>query len=130
MIQVNDGEFYNRVVRRTSRLILLLGAAGAVGVAIWKGAGSGVAFMIGSAVSFASFSSWRYAVDMLVPPNAPAAPKKRSSGLFAFRLLALIAVAWVIIKFLGLNVTAAVLGLLVSGAAVILELIYELIYAS
>jgi hypothetical protein len=41
-----------------------------------------------------------------------------------------VAAAWVIIKFLGLNVAAAALGLLVSGAAVVLEIIYELIYAS
>ena len=129
-MQVNDAEFYSRVVRRTSRLILILGVAGAVGVAIWKGIGSGIAFLIGAAVSFASFSSWRYVVDMLVAPDAPTNPKKRSSGLFAFRLIALIAAAYVIIKFLGLNVTAAVLGLLVSGAAVVLELIFELIYAS
>jgi hypothetical protein len=46
------------------------------------------------------------------------------------RLLALVALACVIIKYLRLNVAAAAVGLLVSGAAVILELIYEMIYAS
>jgi hypothetical protein len=39
------------------------------------------------------------------------------------------ALACAIIKFLGLNVAAAVTGLLVSAAAVILEIVFELIYA-
>ena len=68
---------------------------------------------------------WRRAVDAIVPN-----PKKRSNAFFVIRLLALLALAWVIIKFLGLNIAAAALGLLVSGAAVVLEIIYELIYAS
>jgi len=125
MIQPNDPEFYDRVVRRISRIILVLGVIGAIAVGVWKGIASGFAFLIGSAVSYASFWGWRHLVDVLVPN-----PKKRSPAFFVLRLLALVAVAWVIIKFLGLNVAAAALGLLVSGAAVVLEIVYELIYAS
>ena len=125
-----DNAFYNRVVRRISRIILALGAMGAIGAALWKGLPSGFAFLIGAAVSFASFSSWRYVASILVPVEGPANPAKRHPGLFVLRLLALFAVAWVIIKFLGLNLAAAAVGLLVSGAAVVLEIVYELIYAS
>jgi hypothetical protein len=121
----NDAEFYDQVVRRISRIILGLGIIGAVGVALLKGVGSGFAFLIGSAISFASFWGWRHIVDAFGPN-----PKQRKPVFFVLRLLALVAVAWVIIKFLGLNVAAAALGLLVSGAAVVLEIIYELIYAS
>ncbi len=121
----NDIEFYDRVVRRVSWIILVLGVAGAIGVAIGKGVSTGFAFFIGSAVSFASFQGWRRAVDAIVPN-----PKKRSNAFFVIRLLALLALAWAIIRILGLNIAAAALGLLVSGAAVVLEIIYELIYAS
>jgi|ERR1700733_3206499 ATP synthase I chain len=121
----NDNEFYDRAVRRISRIIPILGLAGAIGLAVLKGVPSGVAFLLGAAVSFTSFWGWRHLVDTLGPN-----PKKRSHAFFVIRLLALVAVAWVIIKFLGLNVAAAALGLLVSGAAVVLEIIYELIYAS
>jgi hypothetical protein len=124
MIQPND-EFYDQVVRRISRIILVLGFAGAITVAALKGIPSGFAFLIGSAVSFASFWGWRRVVDAFGPN-----PKQRKTAFFVIRLLALVAVACVIIKFLGLNVAAAALGLLVSGAAVVLEIIYELIYAS
>jgi hypothetical protein len=121
----NETEFYDRVVRRVSRIILVLGIAGAISVAVSKGISSGFAFLIGSSISFASFWGWRHVVDALGPN-----PKKRSPAFFVIRLLALVAIACVIIKFLGLNVGAAALGLLVSGAAVVLEIIYELIYAS
>jgi hypothetical protein len=124
MIQPND-EFYDQVVRRISRIILVLGFAGAVTIAALKGVPSGFAFLIGSAISFASFWGWRRVVDAFGPN-----PKQRKAAFFVIRLFVLVAVAWVIIKFLGLNVAAAALGLLVSGAAVVLEIIYELIYAS
>jgi hypothetical protein len=48
---------------------------------------------------------------------------------FVLRILATVGLAYVIIRFLGLNVAVAVAGLLVSAAAVLLEIIYELIYA-
>ncbi len=125
MIQANDSGFYERVVRRIGWIILALGLAGAIGAAIWKGLSSGFAFFIGAAISYVSFRSWRHVVDALGPN-----PKKPNPALYVLRLVAIVAGAWVIIKFLGLNLAAAALGLLVSGAAVVLEIIYELIYAS
>jgi hypothetical protein len=120
----NDVEFYERVVRRITRIIVILGLAGATGATLLKGTTAGFSFLLGAAVSFTSFWGWRHVADALGPN-----PKKRSHAYFVIRLLALVAVACVIIKFLGLNQAAAALGLLVSGAAVVLEIIYELIYA-
>jgi hypothetical protein len=121
----NDGEFYDRVARRIGWMILALGAAGAIGAAIWKGPGSGAAFLIGAAISYASFRAWRHVVEALGPN-----PKRPNPALFLLRMVGVLGGAWVIIKLLGLNAVAAGVGLLVSGAAVILEIVYELIYAS
>jgi|SRR5579862_7096173 len=125
MTRPNDQEFYDRAVRRIGRIILALGVVGAILMGWYKGLSSGFSFLIGSAVSYTSFLGWRYLADALV-----SSAQKRRSRFFVFRLVALIAIAWVIIKILGLNLTAAALGLLVSGAAVVLEIVYELIYAS
>src|SRR5580692_6122186 len=125
MIQQNEGEFYQRVVRRIGWMILALGFAGAIATAAWKGPSSGLAFLIGAAISYTSFRGWRYFVDS-IGPN----PKQQKPVLYVLRLVAVAAGACVIIKFLGLNLAAAAVGLLVSGAAVVLEIIYELIYAS
>ncbi len=125
MTQRNDFDLYDRAMRRIGWIIPALGVVGAIGAAIWKGLGSGAAFLIGAAISYASFSAWRRFADS-IGPN----PKTQRPALYVLRSLALVAGAYVIIKLLGLNIAAAALGLLVSGAAAILELVFELIYAS
>ncbi len=119
-----DQAFYDRFISRVTWIILALAILGTFGLALTKGIRIGLAFLIGASVSYVSFWGWRQVVDALTP-----APKKRSPAPFILRILAIIVVAYVIIKFLGLNVAAAASGLLVSAAAVLLELIFELIYA-
>lgn len=114
-----------RFTRRVQWIVLALGVAGAIGLSLSRGIATGTAFLIGAAISFASFWGWQRVVDSLGPK-----PRKRSHAFFVLRLIALGALACVIIIYLRLNVAAAAVGLLVSGAAVVLELIYEMIYAS
>jgi|SRR5580700_5763943 hypothetical protein len=119
-----DQAFYDRFIRRVTWIILALALTGSVVLATIKGLRIGLAFLIGATVSYGSFWGWRQLVDALTP-----GAKKRSSFPFMARILLLIALAYAIIRLLGLNVAAAASGLLVSAAAVLLELIYELIYA-
>ena len=121
----SEPESNRQFIRRVSWIIFGLGLAGAASVAIFKGARDGAAFLVGAAVSFGSFWGWDRVVDHLGPN-----PRKRRRAFFVLRLIALVALAWVIIKFLGLNVAAAALGLLVSGAAVVVEIIYEIVFIS
>jgi hypothetical protein len=116
---------YDAFLRRVRWIIFSLGLAGALALSWFQGLRAGAAFLIGAGISFSSFWGWQRAVDAL-----GGVPKARGRSFFVLRLIALVTVACVIIKYLGLNVAAAVMGLLVSGAAVILELIYEMIYAS
>lgn len=114
---------YNRFIRNVTGTIIVIGLLGAVGIGAAHGIRIGLSFLIGATVSYISFTGWQRLVAALAP-NA-----KRRSPWFVIRIFFLIGLAWVIIKFLGLNVAAAAGGLLVSAAAVILELIFELIYA-
>ncbi len=116
---------YERFIRRVQWIILALGLAGALTLSLSRGIRSGAAFLVGAAISFTSFWGWQRVGDGLGPN-----PRKRGRLFFVLRLIALVALAWVIIKYLRLNVAAAAVGLLVSGAAIVLELIYEMIYAS
>lgn len=125
MTQLNDTQLYERAVRRIGWIIPALALAGAIAAAVWKGLGSGFAFLIGAAISYLSFLGWRRFADS-IGPN----PKQQKPAGYVLRMAAIVAGAYVIIKFLGLNIAAAALGLLVSGAAAVLELIFELIYAS
>ncbi|HTB19227.1 MAG TPA: hypothetical protein VK708_13995 [Bryobacteraceae bacterium] len=116
---------YERFIRRVQWIILALGLTGAVSLSFARGIRNGAAFLIGAVISFSSFWGWQKVVDGL-----GGNPRQRGRIFFVLRLIALVAVAWVIIKYLQLNVAAAAMGLLVSGAAVVVELIYEMIYAS
>jgi hypothetical protein len=113
---------YERFIRRVQWIVLALGLAGALGLTFSRGIRTGTAFLIGAAISFTSFWGWQRVVDGLGPQ-----PRQHGRVFFVLRLVALVALACVIIKYLRLNVAAAAVGLLVSGAAVILELIFELI---
>jgi hypothetical protein len=119
-----DPAFYDRALRRIGRLILAVATVGAAVLISFKGFRMGLAFLIGAMFSYASFWGWQHVVIALSP-----GPRKQRSWTFMFRIVALGALACGIIKLLGLNVAAAVTGLLVSAAAVILEILYELIYA-
>ena len=120
----SDPEFYTRALRRVGVMILALGTIGAGALVSLKGFRMGLAFLIGALLSYASFWGWQHLV-LALSPGSP----QRKSWRFMFRIVILAAAAIAIIKLLGLSVAAAVTGLLVSAAAVVLEIIYELIYA-
>ena len=121
----NEQRFYDQVIRRITWIILALGLAGSVVLAAIKGVKFGFGFLIGSAISYLSFWRWQQVVGALGPGQ-----KKRPAWMFILRVLALVVLAVVIIRFLKLDVVAAVSGLLVSAAAVVIEIIYELVYAA
>jgi len=120
----NDERFYERGVRRIPWIILALGIAGAVIFTPLKGFRFGLGFLVGAGFSYLSFWRWQRVLIAIGPSYKP-----QSSWMLMFRILLLIALSYVIIKFLELSIAAAGLGLLVSAAAVIIEIIYELIYA-
>lgn len=119
-----DQAFYDRFIRRVSWIILALALTGSSAIALAKGARIGLAFLIGAVISYASFWGWRQVVDAITPTS-----RKRSSIPFVLRILLLLVLAYAIIRFLRLNVAAVASGLFVSAAAVLLELVFELIYA-
>jgi hypothetical protein len=120
-----DQAFYERVVRRIRGLILVLGATGTVVLAIWKGPRAGGGFLVGTAASYLSFWRWQHVVESIGPGKA-----RRSAWLLPLRMALIIAVGYVIIKITGVDQAAAVVGLLLPGAAVTCELLYELIHGT
>jgi len=121
----SDQQFYERMIRRITWVILALGIAGALVLSAVKGFRIGLAFLLGASASYASFWRWQRVLSGISPGPAP-----QSSWRLTVRMLLWILIACVIIKLLGLSVATAVTGLLVSAAAVIVEIIYQLIYAN
>jgi hypothetical protein len=121
----NDEQFLERAVARIARAMLLFAAAGVIAAFLWRGPAWGAGFALGSAVSWLNFRWLKQLVYTLGSHRA----RPRTAVKMGFRYLLLGGGAYVILKYLPLNQLAALAGLFVSVAAVIVEILFELVYA-
>jgi hypothetical protein len=108
--------------RRVLRITVALGAAGTVLVLARHGWRDALGFLIGAGLSYLSFRSWvRLAETVGVSGTRPA----RGSAMFLALRYVLIGLAiYAIIEGLGSTPGALIVGLLVSFAALALELLW------
>ncbi len=121
-----EAVFYERAMRRIYRGIAIAGAAGLVAALWMKGWQAGLAFLIAAAGSYFSFSSLHQAVKALGPEARPM--RKRVIAFVALRYVVLFTGVYVIVKVFGMNAIAALAGLFVPVAAVVVEILYELVH--
>lgn len=117
---------FDQAVGRIVNVTLVLGVAGAAAATLWKGWGAGLGFAAGAAVSLLNFRWLHQLVSAL--GEGGHGPRRRLLVFPALRYLLLGTGGYVIVKFFGLNLAAGLIGLFVAAAAVILEILYELIY--
>jgi hypothetical protein len=115
----------DRAVARIWKLIWTIGAAGAVALVAWRGWWWGAGWVIGTAVSALNFR-W---LKQLVLAIGEEAAKPRKAVFLGLRYVLLGGGAYVILRFSAISLPAALSGLFVSVAAVIIEIILELAYA-
>jgi hypothetical protein len=121
-----DESFYQRAEARIARVMLALGAAGVVAMLVWRGWTWGAGFALGAAASWLGFHWLRLVVGAL---GGGGRPRQRLALLGGLRYLLLGCGAYVIVKHSSISVAAALAGLFVSAAAVIVEILFELAYA-
>ena len=120
----NDRWFHD-VVGRVLNWMAVIAAVGTAIVWIWRGWRWGAGFAVGAAVSFLNFHWLRRLTEAL-----GAAQLRRTRAVFlASRYVVLALLAYVILRYSSINLPAALMGLFVSTAAVIIEILYELAYA-
>lgn len=115
---------YSRIIARITTAILVIGASGSLVALYARGWRDGLGFALGACVSYASFWRWRKLVESLGE-----SPAQRRLLPLLLRFGALALAGYGIIKYLEVNPVAVLSGLLVSAAAVIVSIIFELIYA-
>jgi hypothetical protein len=121
---MNSPDFYDRVLSRIVRFSMALGIAGAAVVLMKYGGKLAVGFLAGAIISITSFHGLRRMVESIGnPASAP------SVAFFGFRYLLVGGAVYVIVRILEITPMAVFAGLFVSAAAVIIEILYELIYA-
>lgn len=124
----NTGEvFYERAVRRIYVNIVWLSIAGTVATAGFVGWAWGLGFLIGATASALNFRWLHHMADAIVPGG-----KKPGKGLGVFLSLRYVlfgVTGYIMIKYFQVDILAALVGLFVAVAAVLVEILYELIYA-
>jgi hypothetical protein len=109
------------------RLYWLTGALGLLGAAwyLWQSdARSALGFTLGGVGSIGNLWLWHWVSHLIEPGRGP--KKSWQAGLFVGRYLILLGGGYGIVKVLGVNPLAVVLGLLTSTAAVLTLLIIEI----
>ena len=109
------------------RGMVALAAAGCLAFLILRGWRWAVAYMLGAAASYLNFRWLKRVVDGL-GGTLTARPSPKFAILIGLRYLLLGAGAYVIVNFTSLSLPAALIGLFVPAAAVMQEIIFELIY--
>ena len=119
---------FDSALRRITLATVALAAAGCLVLLLLRGWTWALAYLLGGVASYLNFRWLKRLVDAL-----GAAARRRPSPRFAvflgLRYLLLAAGAYVIVNFTSLSLPAALIGLFVPIAAVILEILFELIYA-
>lgn len=121
------GEYKVWSLRRVYWLTASFGAIGFVSYLALQGPRQGFGFLLGAGGSFGNLWLFDFLARSLAPMDAPRQPWRARA--FASRYLILFAVGYVIVKALGVNPLAVVLGLLASTVAILIASLVELAQA-
>lgn len=124
-----DQRFFDRALGRIMRWMLLLMSAGAVAATVYGGWRWGSGYLLGAGASYLNFHWLKRLVNSLGEAAAGKPPRARVAVVLGLRYLLLGLAGYAILNYSTLSLTAALIGLFVSTAAVILEMLFELIYA-
>lgn len=119
----------DRAVERIFRLtlgLIVCGAAVWFGIGGWRGGGG---FLLGGLASYLSFRGLKRTVYSLGKAPGEKPPQASVAVLLGLRYLLLGAGAYAIVRFSEISLTAALVGLFAPAAAVVIEILVELIYA-
>jgi hypothetical protein len=121
-----DDQFFERALGRITKVTLALAAGGLIAALAWGGWAWASGFALGAAVSWLNFRWLKQVVDALGQSRPT---RKRVAILAGLRYALLGGGAYAILRFSSVSMTAALLGLFVSVAAVVVEICFELVYA-
>src|SRR2546422_9425193 len=114
---------------RISRFTLVLTVSGAAIYFVAAGWRGGCGFLLGALISYLNFRWLKRTVNALGEAARGKPPRAWVAVVLGLRYLLLGLGADAILRFTEINLTSALVGLFVSTAAVILEILFELIYA-
>ena len=117
-------DFYDRALRRIRWLTVVVGLTGTAALLPSQGSRTAAAFLLGAALSTLNFHGLSMLAQILGGRN----PGAVAAVLIALRYALIACALYVIIQILGFMAVAVLCGLLAAFGAVILEILYELIF--
>ena len=120
-----DERFFHRAHERILRNLWALAIGGSGAAFVFRGWRWGAGFALGAAISGINFRWWKRVTEAMGNPP----PRARWAVILGLRYLLLAGGAYVILRFTPISVRAALAGLFVAVAAVIVEILAELVYA-
>jgi hypothetical protein len=116
---------YERAMQRMTRIAAATGVAGVLTALIWRGPRVSAGFLAGALLSMVNFRWWTGLANALGSSGKP--PRRGTAVWLGLRYVAVAGAVYVIVKILEISVLPVLAGLLVSVAAVLIEILYELI---
>ncbi|HEY3743847.1 MAG TPA: ATP synthase subunit I [Bryobacteraceae bacterium] len=120
-------EWYARSLARMDRAALIIAASGLLAVLLFAGWRNAVGFACGALISHFNFGLWKR-ITAAVGATGPDAPGNASAVMLGMRYLLIGGLVFVIIKVLEVSVLAVMGGLLVTVAALLVELVRQLFH--
>ena len=108
-----------------------LAVSGTAAALIWGGGAWGIGFMTGAIFSAVNFWFWHRMVQRVGQAPADGDELRKSSViLFGIRYFLFVGGVYATIRYFEASVTAALMGIFVAVAAVLLEILFELFYGT
>jgi hypothetical protein len=123
-----EADFYDRSFRRIDRTAYILAGIFILGVLFQRGWREALGCAIGALLSFVNLRLWKRVANSIAPDGR--VPGTGSATMLGLRYLLLGSIIFVIINYFEVSLLAVLAGLLVSVAAVILEMLYQLVFTS
>jgi hypothetical protein len=120
-----SADFYERALWRIRLFTVLVGLTGSMVLLVTQGLRPAAGFLAGAALSVLNFRGLAMLVNAI---GGTARPGPVAAVLIALRYLLIGLIIYVIVRFLGVTPAAVIWGLLAAFAAVILEILCELIF--
>jgi len=124
-----DQLLFGRALVRVQFLMIFLGGSGSIAAAVYGGWRWAAGYLLGATASYVNFRWIKQLVNSLGARSEGKPPRKRVAVMLGLRYLLLAGGGYVILNFTALSLVAALIGLFVAVAAVILEILFELVYA-
>jgi len=121
-----DPEFYPRALRRITRIAVVLALAATMISGFLFGPSAAAGFGVGAVLSIFNLYWWKRVAGGM--GDTGKSRRSASAVFLGMRYVLLGVICFGIIKFFGVSYLALLAGLLISVAAVLVEIVYELVF--